>query len=44
MFFFWALSHKRVYGLMRKEDTNTSYIVKYYLRSLYEDKIISDKS
>ena len=29
---------------MGKEDTNTSYIVRHYLRSLYEDKIISDES
>ena len=44
MSFFWALSHKRVYGLMGKEDTNTSYIVRHYLRSLNEDRIISDES
>ena len=44
MFFFWALSYKRVYGLMGKEDTNKSEIVKYYLKNLYEDLIRTDKN
>ena len=44
MSFFWALSYKRVYGLMGKEDTNKSEIVKYYLKNLYEDLIRTDKN
>ena len=37
MSFFWALSKTRVLGLMGKEETNKSEIVKHYLKCMFQD-------